>query len=84
VRFKIGKTVEDRIYELQDKKRMLMEGALGVEGLQTMGRRRLDLREIMSLFGEAARHVADMAVNSANNELALAARDILRMSDAGL
>jgi hypothetical protein len=75
--------VENRIYDLQDKKRMLMEGALGVEGLQTMGRRRLDLREIMSLFGDAAQHVAEMAHDSANDALAQAARAVLRMSDAG-
>lgn len=60
-RYKVSGTVEDRIVELQDKKRMLAEGALGVEGLQTMGRRRLGMQELLSIFRDVRSNVEEAA-----------------------
>jgi hypothetical protein len=76
-RFKIAESVEDRIYALQDKKQMLTDGALGVQGLQTMGRRRLGLADLMFLFRDAAEHVQTAAAGNADVQLVNAARQIL-------
>lgn len=63
-RYKVRGTVEDKIVELQEKKRMLSEGALGVEGMQTLGRRRLGLQELWSLFRDVAEHVREAEANT--------------------
>jgi hypothetical protein len=67
-RYCIKDTVEDRILELQDKKRMLSEGALGKEGMHTLGRKRLGMQELMSLFRDVADHVrqAERTARAAN------------------
>ncbi|CDF35025.1 unnamed protein product [Chondrus crispus] len=69
VRFKIHNSVEDKILALQERKRELINGALGVEGLKTMGRRRLTFRDVMSLFTDVASNVAARAGAAQNTEL---------------
>lgn len=79
-RFKIMGSVEERILELQEKKRMLMEGALGVEGLQTMGRRRVAMAELVNIFREVADHAASFADNAHDLSMARDATGVLRMA----
>lgn len=80
-RLHIGSSVETKILEIQDKKEEMASGALGVEGVQTLGRQRLTLDEVMSLFGRfsgedanaetavqrAARHAQIVAAAAANH-----------------
>jgi len=80
-RLHIGSSVETKILEIQAKKEEMASGALGVEGVQTLGRQRLTLEEVMSLFGRfsgedanaetaaqrAARHAQIVAAAAANH-----------------
>lgn len=72
-RFKIINTVEDRILELQARKRELILGALGTEGMQTLGRRRLTMREMGQLFGS----VIDNAGATGDRELRSALQTVV-------
>lgn len=74
-RFKMSNTVEDRIYDICARKRELSDGALGVTGAQSLGRKKLTLEEIMFLFSGAAEDVAHDS--GANEEATRAARNIL-------
>jgi len=49
----VKKTVEDRILELQEKKKAIAETALGDDPTARMGR--LSLRELIGLFGRVTR-----------------------------
>lgn len=60
---KIRNSVEDRILALQEKKRQLILGALGAEGLKTVGRQRLTMQDVYSLFQDVASNVAARATN---------------------
>lgn len=60
---KIHNSVEDRILALQEKKRELILGALGVEGLKTVGRQRLTMQDVIGLFRDVASNVAARATN---------------------
>lgn len=66
-RYKVSNTVEDKIVELQEKKRMLAEGALGVEGLQTLGRRRLGIQELLGIFRDVRSNVEEAAAAALSN-----------------
>eukprot|EP00172_Hildenbrandia_rubra_P002085 Plantae.Rhodophyta-Hildenbrandia_rubra.ctg2743.p1 GENE.Plantae.Rhodophyta-Hildenbrandia_rubra.ctg2743~~Plantae.Rhodophyta-Hildenbrandia_rubra.ctg2743.p1 ORF type:complete len:1201 (-),score=257.99 Plantae.Rhodophyta-Hildenbrandia_rubra.ctg2743:2601-6203(-) len=57
VRMKIRGTVEERIYDLCAKKREMMNGALGAKGSQSLGRKKLSMKELLYLFGGAAEDV---------------------------
>lgn len=72
-RYRVSRTVEDRIVELQEKKRMLSEGALGVEGMQTVGRRRLGMQELLSIFRDVRSNVEEAAAVAAANVQSAAA-----------
>lgn len=61
VKLKIRDSVEDRILALQEKKRAIADAALGKEGLQVLGRRRLTMRDVMSLFTDVYRNVQNRA-----------------------
>lgn len=61
VKLKIRNSVEDRILALQERKRAIADAALGKEGLQVLGRRRLTMRDIMSLFTDVYRNVQNRA-----------------------
>lgn len=69
VRVKIADSVEDRILALQQKKRAIIEGALGVEGLKTMGRRRLTMQDVLGLFQDVAQNVANRARDAHDTDL---------------
>lgn len=79
-RFKIQNSVEERILALQEKKKMLAEGALGVQGLQTMGRKRVAMQELVSIFQEVAAHVLTTAENAQDQMNARDASGILGMA----
>lgn len=49
--------MEDRILSLKEMKQALADGALGVEGMQTVGRKRIGLSELMSLFRDVGARV---------------------------
>lgn len=51
--------MEDRILALKEMKQALADGALGVEGMQTVGRKRIGLAELMSLFRDVGARVDD-------------------------
>lgn len=68
IKMKIIDSVEDRILSLQDKKREVADGVLGKEGLQTIGRRRLSMREVLDLFADVYENVAQRAEQ--NNDTA--------------
>lgn len=61
IKMKITNSVEDRILALQDKKREIADGVLGKEGLQTIGRQRLSMREVLDLFTDVYENVAQRA-----------------------
>jgi len=60
-RFKMTGTVEERIYKICERKRQLVDGALGTTGAQSLGRQKLSMAELMFLFGSAAEDVARTA-----------------------
>lgn len=70
-RLYIAASVETKILEIQDKKQEMADGALGVEGVQTLGRQRLTLEDVLALFGRfsgedaAAETPAQRAANHA-------------------
>lgn len=51
-RLYIAASVETKILEIQAKKQEMADGALGVEGVQTLGRQRLTLEDVLALFGQ--------------------------------
>lgn len=77
LKLKIGGTIEERILALQEKKRQIIDGALGVEGLKTMGRRRLTMRDLMGLFTDVASNVANRAHAAQNDAMATTANEVL-------
>lgn len=77
---KIVNTVENRILQIQERKRTIINGALGVEGLKTMGRRRLTMRDIMGLFTDVARHVAQRAEDAEDGRTANMAQQMLNVT----
>lgn len=68
IKMKIVNSVEERILALQDKKREVADGVLGKEGLQTIGRRQLSMREVLDLFTDVYENVAQRAEE--NNDVA--------------
>lgn len=76
-KYKIENTVEDKILQIQDRKRQIIDGALGVEGLKTMGRRRLTMRDLMWMFSDVAENVAQRAMLENNESTAAMAQDVL-------
>lgn len=76
-KYKIENTVEDKILQIQDRKRQIIDGALGVEGLKTMGRRRLTMRDLMWMFSDVAQNVAQRAMLENNESTAAMANDVL-------
>lgn len=61
VKLKIRRSVEERIFELQEKKRSTADGVLGKEGLKMLGRKRLTMEEVLGLFQDVYEHVARRA-----------------------
>lgn len=57
-RFRMIGTVEDKIYKICDRKRQMADGTLGVVGQQNLGRTKMSLGELLSLFNDAAENVA--------------------------
>ncbi|GAB0488916.1 hypothetical protein MMPV_000129 [Pyropia vietnamensis] len=75
-RLYIAASVESKILEIQDKKQEMADGALGVEGVQTLGRQRLTLEDVLALFGRFSGGDADAetpAQRAANHARILAA-----------
>ena len=92
VRMKMKNTVEERIYDLCAKKRETMEGALGAEGSQSLGRKKLTMKELMYLFEGAADDVLNASSGqgegasgprAASSEAAQAAANILAFARDG-
>ncbi len=73
-RFRMQGTVEDKLYEICERKRETVAGALGEEGKQTLGRQKLTMEDIMGLFSSAAENVIH---NDAAGAGAAAARSII-------
>lgn len=85
-RLYIAASVETEILAIQDKKQEMADGALGVEGVQTLGRQRLTLEDVLALFGRfsgedasaetaaqrAANHARILAANRAGPAGAIA------------
>lgn len=61
IKMKIAGSVEEKILALQDKKREIADGVLGKEGLQTIGRQRLSMREVLDIFTDVYENVAQRA-----------------------
>lgn len=74
-RFRMQGTVEERIYSICERKKELSDGALGVTGAQSLGRKKLTMEEVMFLFNGAAQDVAQNAQEG--TAAALAAQNVL-------
>lgn len=77
-RFRMTGTVEDKIYQICARKKEAADGALGVTGAQSLGRKKLSLNELMQIFGGAAEGVM---AGKQNAEVAEAARNILNFQE---
>lgn len=69
IKMKISDTIENRIMQLQERKRNIADGALGVEGLKTMGRRRLTRRDVVGLFTDVYTNVRQRAENDHDSNM---------------
>ncbi|CAN8073048.1 unnamed protein product [Agarophyton chilense] len=76
-KYKVADTVENQILCIQDRKRSIINGALGVEGLKMIGRRKATMTLLMSLFSDVAENVAQRALQENNQETAQMATDTL-------
>lgn len=69
-RFKIAGTVEEKIYKICNRKREMSNGTLGVVGQRNLGRTKMSLSELLSLFSDAAQNVARREENSVEGQAA--------------
>lgn len=76
-KYKIMDTVENKILQIQERKREIIDGALGVEGLKTAGRRRLTMRDLMWMLSDVAENVGMRAMAENNDVDASMANDAL-------
>lgn len=76
-KYKIKDTVENKILQIQERKRGIIDGALGVEGLKTAGRRRLTMRDLMRMISDVAENVGQRAMAESNDLDASMANDAL-------
>ena len=79
-RFEMKDTVERKIYEICKRKKEASDGALGVTGAQSLGRKKLSFPELVQIFGTAAENTLGEE-GDGNVEAAAAARNILRMQE---
>ncbi|KAI0559870.1 P-loop containing nucleoside triphosphate hydrolase [Gracilaria domingensis] len=81
-KYKVADTVENQILAIQERKRTIINGALGVEGLKMIGRRRASMGLLMSLFSDVAENVAQRALQENNLEHAEMANNTLEYARA--
>lgn len=77
-RFKMKSTVEERIYSICERKREQVSNSLGETSSASLGRQKLSMTELMSIFREEAVQARTMAVPG--SAAAEAVDNILRMS----
>ena len=68
-------TFEETVYKIADKKREVISGTMGSDGVQTIGRQKLTMAEIFQLFRSTAKNVLETGGNDA---AVTAAKNILR------
>lgn len=73
-RFKMLGTFEETVYKIADKKREVIAGTMGGDGVQTIGRQKLKMGEILQLFRSTAKNVLE---TSGNDAALAAAKSIL-------